>query len=327
MPNLNFPSNPSTGTVYTIGNRSWVWNGYAWQLQTTVTSYDPFTVARVIVTTATNSTSTNSGGLIVYGGAGINLDLTVGGNARIGSTASSTGTTTGALIVAGGVGIGGSVYAGQMYDNGSRVVTQATLANFGVTQIYGGDDITVSTVTGIVTVTNISTLQSVTSRGSSTNQVVRITNPTQSWSTDTGALVVTGGIGVGGAITVKTTGTIENIVGGTGYIRDLRIDTGIVDAIFTSTNTLNATTSTDGAVRIAGGVGIAKDLYIGGNLVVAVVSATNANFVTATISDLFVNNKIDIQSTASDSIRTIGGAVVTGTHCMPDKFMTTINEF
>jgi len=313
MPNLNFPSNPSTGTVYTIGNRSWVWNGYAWQLQTSVTSYDPFTAARVIVTTSTNSTSTNTGGLIVQGGAGINLDLFVGGNVNIRSTASSTSTQSGALIVEGGVGIGGALNAYQVYDNGSRVVTQATLGNFGVTQLYGGEDISVNTVTGIVTVTNISTLQSVTSRGSSTNRVVTITNPTQSWSTDTGALVVTGGIGVGGAITVKTTGTIENIVGGTGYIRDFRMNTGIIDAIFTSTNTLNATSATDGAVRIAGGVGIAQDLYVGGSLNVNAVTATSGVFTTASIQDLFVSNKIDISSTASDSIRTFGGAVITGT--------------
>ncbi len=313
MPNLNFPSNPSTGTVYTIGNRSWVWNGYAWQLQTSVTSYDPFTAARVIVTTSTNSTSTNTGGLIVQGGAGINLDLFVGGNVNVRSTASSTSTFTGALIVEGGVGIGGALNAYQVYDNGSRVVTQATLGNFGVTQLYGGEDIFVNTVTGIVTVTNISTLQSVTSRGSSTNQVVRITNPTQSWSTDTGALVVTGGIGVGGAITVKTTGTIENLIVGTGYIRDLRMDTGIVDAIFTSTNTLNATSSTDGAVRIAGGVGIAQDLYVGGSLNVNIVTATSGVFTTASVQDLYVSNRIDVSSTASDSIRTLGGAVVTGT--------------
>jgi hypothetical protein len=151
MANLNFPSNPSTGTVYTIGTRSWVWNGYGWQLQTGVSSFDPLTANRVIVTTSTNSTSTNTGGLIVYGGVGINLDLTVGGLIRALNTAVSTGTNSGAVTVVGGLGVGGSIYGGQIYDNGSRVVTQATLGNYGVTQLNAGEDLSVSTTTGIVT--------------------------------------------------------------------------------------------------------------------------------------------------------------------------------
>ena len=312
MANLNFPSNPSTGTVYTIGTRSWVWNGYGWQLQTGVSSFDPLTANRVIVTTSTNSTSTNTGGLIVYGGAGINLDLTVGGLIRALNTAVSTGTNSGAVTVVGGLGVGGSIYGGQVYDNGSRVVTQATLGNYGVTQLNAGEDLSVSTTTGIVTVTNISSLQSVTSRGSSTNQVIRITNPTQSWSTDTGALVVTGGIGIGGAITVKTTATIENIIGGDGYIRDLGVSTFIASAIITSTNVLNATSATDGAVRIAGGVGIAQDLYVGGNINAAVLTATSGVFTSATISDLTVTNSLVVSSTSTVSVTTVGGVSVGG---------------
>jgi hypothetical protein len=35
---FNFPSNPSLGTTYTFDNKTWVWNGYAWNAVTVVVS-------------------------------------------------------------------------------------------------------------------------------------------------------------------------------------------------------------------------------------------------------------------------------------------------
>ena len=51
-----------------------------------------------------------------------------------------------------------------------------------------------------VTINNTSTLSSVTGRGATTASAISITNATASSSTTTGALVVNGGIGIGGAI-------------------------------------------------------------------------------------------------------------------------------
>lgn len=33
MPDLNFPSSPSLNDIYSFGNKTWVWNGTAWQIQ------------------------------------------------------------------------------------------------------------------------------------------------------------------------------------------------------------------------------------------------------------------------------------------------------
>jgi len=194
MATLNFPSNPAIGDTYTIGTRTWVWNGNGWQLQSGITSFDPFTARRVIVTTSTNSTSTNSGGLIVYGGAGIGLDLTVGGSIHVLADVSSYSSTSGAVTIAGGLGVIENVYAGALYDNNSRVITQATLANQGVTALYAGTDTAVNSQTGVVYVWNTSTLQSVTGRGNITDSAIIIKNTFDAYSTLSGALTVSGGI-------------------------------------------------------------------------------------------------------------------------------------
>jgi len=325
MADLNFPQNPNVGDTYTLGNRTWVWNGNGWQIKSSVTSFDPFTANRVIVTTSTNSTGTNSGGLIVYGGAGIGLNLYVGGDivgghnltvtnvAKVLGTTSATNTTSGALQVAGGVGVGGSIYASAMFDQGSRVVTLQTLGNYGVTALFAGTDTAVSSSTGQVTVWNTSTLQTITDRGNSTTNTIYINNLTDTYSSNTGALQVAGGVGIGGNLFVKNTGTIEHLGVGDGYIRDLRVNTFIVDAIFTSTNTLNSTSTYSGAVVIAGGVGIGQDIFVGGLVNANTVTSNALNVTFGNIASLTVTNALVVSSTATTSTVILGGLVVAKT--------------
>mgnify|MGYP003342356856 FL=1 len=91
-----------------------------------------------------NSTSTNSGGVIISGGVGIAKDLYVGGKIvaqeldiqyttvtsvliqtddviKTDNQTSATNTYTGALIVAGGGGFGGDIYARNIFSNGVQV--------------------------------------------------------------------------------------------------------------------------------------------------------------------------------------------------------------
>lgn len=81
MADLNFPSNPQIGDTYTIGNRTWVWNGSGWAIQTSITSLNPFTAVRAIISTSTVATTTGTGALQVVGGVGIGGNLVVGGGA------------------------------------------------------------------------------------------------------------------------------------------------------------------------------------------------------------------------------------------------------
>jgi hypothetical protein len=296
MAELNFPSNPQIGDTYVIGIRTWVWNGSGWQLQSGIVSTNPFTVVTAYVTSSTNSTSTDTGALRVVGGVGIGRDVTIGGKISVAGTA-----TVGSIITT------GTIYATGIFDNNAQVVTTATIGNFGISNLSAGTDTAVSSSTGVVVVWSTATLDSIASRNSSTNQAITITNPTESWGTSSGALVVHGGIGVGGSINVLHTGTIEHIIGGDGYIRDLRINTGVVEAILTVTTTLEAFDITGGAVRIAGGVGIEKSLYVG-----RTVSAANLVSTSATIADLTITNTLVISSTASSTSTTTGALVIGG---------------
>lgn len=169
MADLNFPQDPAPGDTYSIGSRTWTWNGSGWALQSGIVSTNPFIVVSAQVTTTTNSTSTNSG----------------------------------ALVVAGGGGFGGDLYAGFIYSNGSQVVTTGTIGSFGVSAVQAGTDTAVAFLPGnIALIWNTSTLQTVTGRGNSTTNSISVTNTTASTSTNSGALTVAGGVGVSGSVTV-----------------------------------------------------------------------------------------------------------------------------
>lgn len=113
-----------------------------------------------------DSSSASTGALVVSGGVGIGLKLTVGGAISVLSTASAISTTSGALQVAGGIGAVGNIHAAFFYGDGSNL-TNVVANSFG-----GG------TVAGATS----------------------FTNNTASSSTLTGAVKVTGGVGVQGAV-------------------------------------------------------------------------------------------------------------------------------
>lgn len=201
MSGFNFPSNPNPGDTWTVGTTTYVWNGSAWLVQATqssnvnsLTVYTSLIAGQVIVTSTQEiSTMTGiNGALQVYGGAWIDKSLYVGG---------------------------------VLYASGGQVLTTSSFAG----TVQGGVDIQVVTSTGtdsttILNFNNISTLQTVTGRGSTTTNRITFANTSESTSTLSGAVIVVGGIGVGKRVTCES----------------LRI----ADAIFDSTETVVNTTAT-----------------------------------------------------------------------------------
>lgn len=99
-------------------------------------------------------------------------------------------TATIGLLVNGSVNVTGTLNVnGSITQNGQAILTGA---NF-----LAGTDIQFATSGTTTIVNNTSTLQTVTGRGATTTNVVYFANSTESTSTTTGAVIITGGLAVG----------------------------------------------------------------------------------------------------------------------------------
>jgi hypothetical protein len=256
-------------------------------------------------------TLNNTGVLSAIAGTDISVNtatgnVTISNTSTLDSVTSRGSTTTNAI------------YAGQLYDNGVRVISNISvgsgiavntstgptvvLTNTGVLSLIAGTDTRVSSATGNVTVWNASTLQSVTDRGSTTTNRIRIANGFSQVGTGTSVdggtwtnavFVVDGDAGVGGNLYIqgdfyasgKAVLTTSTLGGSLNQGQDITITTNTATGEITwdnvSTlqsvtgrgntttnrvlflNTSNSTSTTTGAITVAGGIGVAKDVYVG----------------------------------------------------------------
>lgn len=162
---LNFPPNPSIGDTYTPNGSTKVyrWSGSAWLVVAASNTASDFTAKTLHLTTTTNANvyEPDQGALVVDGGVRIKKDLVVDGF---------------------------------LYLNQSPVLTTSSFD----AQAAEGTDIDIVLVTGTnqLIFNDIATLQTVTGRGNSTTNIITFLNPTESTSTDTGGVVLLGGLGV-----------------------------------------------------------------------------------------------------------------------------------
>ena len=240
------------------------------------------------------------------------------------NTTNSISTDTGAVTIAGGLGVAGNIYGTGIYSNGSPVVTVGTIGSLGVTAIVAGTDTAVSTSTGVVTVWNTSTLETVTSRGSTTTAKISILNGTSATSTSTGALTVEGGLGVGGAIYAQGTiysGGLPVLVAEYDTLQSVTNRGSTTDRQILITNTGSSNSTGSGALVVTGGVGIGENLSIGGYVTV-VGNATVSSDLTvegglislnALSNDIFSSTgDINIAATVGKiGIRSVPGGLIT----------------
>ena len=121
------------------------------------------------------------GGTRIYGTGTIDTSLVING------TNSATSTASGALTVAGGVGIGGTIYVGSLRGDTTTSATTWGLFYNSVTK-------------EITTATSGSGASGISSTGTTSTFVISST--ASSTSTNTGALQVVGGVGIGGNLNV-----------------------------------------------------------------------------------------------------------------------------
>lgn len=142
---------------------------------TEITSTGTFVANKLRLLSTETSTSTDSGALVVAGGAGIGGNMNIGGPIHIYDLTTASSTFTGALQIAGGAGINGDVYAQHFYSEG------VPLDNI----FWNGGEISAP---------------------------LRIRNPEEAYNTMTGALRVWGGAGIGGNLYVGKGVTLESRV-------------------------------------------------------------------------------------------------------------------
>ncbi|KAJ3230661.1 hypothetical protein HDU81_004321 [Chytriomyces hyalinus] len=229
------------------------------------------------LTLSTGTLSVNSSQITSLGTL---TGLTSSGAIAITSTTASTSSVTGALTVAGGVGIQGAVkIGGAVGITGGLTVTgtvtvPSTVNNTDAAQkayvdalsyLSAGTGLTLTTGTLAVNssqsgITTIGTLTDLTVSGATS-----ITVTTDSSSSITGALTVSGGVGIAKSVSI---GTNLSVTGTTGL-------TGVVSVLGTTVSS----SSTTGALTVAGGVGIGGTLKVGGG-----VGVTGTLYVTGTVT-------------------------------------------
>ena len=230
---------PAGSTINTIGVGfgQWLQSGYSGNA-----TYYPIILnplgGTVVVGSGTNSTSTTSGALAVYGGIGVSGNLYVGGNLSIAGnttfintqTITTTDTIAAPIISANVVGNVGSSHYGTIATNAQPFITSvgtltglissanitAQTANVYAAYVVANSGIQGTLITNAQTnITSVGTLTSLTTSGNITAQTANIyagniisntalitTSTTASNSTTTGALLVSGGAGVGANVYV-----------------------------------------------------------------------------------------------------------------------------
>jgi hypothetical protein len=285
----------STATFATVSQRSGP--GYAAGV----------TPQAITIINTTQSTTTGTGALIVWGGAGFTGNVNIGGGVTATTAAFysltdnvSTTVTNGAVQIQGGVGIAkGVVIGGTLTNYGPLLVlpsTQSTTTGTGALIVSGGAGIGNSLYVGS-TATILGTNASV--------------------STNTGALVVAGGVGLNGSLYVGTTATILSttqatatgtgalvVIGGASVGNSLYVGS---TATIVGKNQAYSTGS--GALSVAGGVGVGNALYVGST---ATILGTDTSASTGT-GALSVAGGVGIGGNLRTGDTITAGVALTGT--------------
>ena len=232
------------------------------------------------------------------------------GGALISATTASSSTATGALQVYGGAGIGGSLYVGGngsvggtlAVDGGSLTTAAATfnLVNANATAVNFAGAATaliMGATTGYTQIRNQTTVTSITA----------------ATSTGTGALQVYGGAGiwgnayVGGLLNVAGASTLANVSASLTTATGLTVNgAALITGIVSLTNATNAVGTADGAVRVSGGISVVQSIVAGGPITSGVTLAAT----TGTVVPGFYSNNALIASFTSNVLSTVALAAL-----------------
>jgi hypothetical protein len=169
-----------------------------------------YTFGGISILSTTNA-SASSASFLTLGGTFIQGNTIIGGNTQLLSTTIASNTTTGALTIAGGIGIQGNAYGNFANFSNIQATIGATIPNLVATNASIGslsvsafNPANITTNNLVVTIgtsianaifTNITTTNLALANNFSA-QTVNVTGTTGSFSTSTGTIIISGGIGV-----------------------------------------------------------------------------------------------------------------------------------
>lgn len=210
----------------------------------------------------------------------------------------------------GQVGIGTSVSAG------NTLAVTGNIVVFGSGTTIGGNIFVGNITTGNITAVNINTLPGTNANialdpdGSgnlfiSASTPVQVYNATPSTSTSTGALIVVGGVGIGGKLTVGNVVT-GNINTQSGTNQDIVLDPdGSGNIVISSPtqiivqNTTTSSSTINGALIVAGGVGVSGNIYASNAYITSNVGIGSSDLVNSVIR-VYGNNATDVMRIRQD---------------------------
>jgi hypothetical protein len=221
---------------------------------------------KIITTNATASSSTTTGSITTGGGVGIGENLNVSGKIKTIDTTSSTSTTTGSIITGGGVGIAKELNVGES-------------ATFASTGSFGGVlNMNTNKITNVDTPTSSGDATNKSYVDTTSQYYANIAESNSNDYSDLNFLNLTGGILTGSLYvndattsTSATTGAIT-VTGGVGIGEKLNV--------FGRTKIFDETDSTSfssGSLIVNGGIGVAKNINIGGSATINSTLDMNSN--------------------------------------------------
>jgi hypothetical protein len=266
-----------------------------------------FRLGSIILTDNTASNATNTGALTVVGGVGVGGGLYVGGaitatNVYVNGFAVSTSTfNTGTLVTQAVSATTASFATTSSFAQSFNTTTLVTQAVSATSLVSGTWTFAVSS-TGSVTLNGtpfVSGSAVTAASGTGTTTTFVISNITASTGTNSGALQVVGGVGVGGGLYVGGAITATNV-----YVNGYAISTtsGATFTGGTLTNAVNITSSTQststttGALTVTGGVGVGGNLTVGGTVTGGGVRTTTTSTAPAnpTVGDIWYYTTGDV---------------------------------